>query len=229
MAVRDGQRRTLAARQAGLAAIPVYVLSTAGAALDAKTADAERIAQQIVTNDQRTALTDAQRAKGINQMLLAGISAGRSPGFSGLRPVGLANELCECGWRPPVALSSERLAIQQPGHLPVGCYTVRRRQPRDGAGGRIDQFVSVRFGWMRYCVMPCPPACFACAPWIISIIHAKLRPIRYHVVLQRLSSRVRQSSVVGSVIVSTDFRRYPRRARPSGQSTAVLRRRCRRA
>ena len=75
--VRDGQRRTLAARQAGLAAIPVYVLSTAGAALDAKTADAERIAQQIVTNDQRTALTDAQRAKGINQMLLAGISAGK--------------------------------------------------------------------------------------------------------------------------------------------------------
>jgi hypothetical protein len=27
-----------------------------------------------VTNDQRTALTDAQRAKGISQMLLAGVS-----------------------------------------------------------------------------------------------------------------------------------------------------------
>ena len=75
--VRDGQRRTLAARQAGLAAIPVYVLSTAGAVPDAKTAAAERIAQQIVANDQRTALTDAQRAKGINQMLLAGISAAK--------------------------------------------------------------------------------------------------------------------------------------------------------
>lgn len=77
VAVRDGQRRTLAARQAGLTAIPVYVLSTAGAVPDAKTAAAERIAQQIVANDQRTALTDAQRAKGINQMLLAGISAGK--------------------------------------------------------------------------------------------------------------------------------------------------------
>ena len=33
-----------------------------------------RIAHQIVTNDHRAALTDAQRAKGINQMLLDGIS-----------------------------------------------------------------------------------------------------------------------------------------------------------
>jgi hypothetical protein len=70
--VRDGQRRTMAAREAQLASIPVYVL-------DADTdntpvAAAERIAVQIVANDQRTALTDAQRAKGITQMLLAGVS-----------------------------------------------------------------------------------------------------------------------------------------------------------
>jgi ParB family chromosome partitioning protein len=70
--VRDGQRRTLAAREAKLNTIPVYVLD--GQAADDKTATAERIAHQIVTNDQRSALTDAQRVKGITQMLLAGIS-----------------------------------------------------------------------------------------------------------------------------------------------------------
>ena len=69
--VRDGQRRTLAAREAGLVTIPVYVLDGAG------TDAAERITHQIVTNDQRAALTDAQRVKGINQMLLAGVSAAK--------------------------------------------------------------------------------------------------------------------------------------------------------
>ena len=70
--VRDGQRRVLAAREVGLPTIPVYVI-TAGSA-DTNTATAERTAQQIITNDQRAALSDAQRAKGINQMLLAGVS-----------------------------------------------------------------------------------------------------------------------------------------------------------
>lgn len=73
--VRDGQRRTLAAREAKLVSIPAYVLDTAPA--DANSATAERIAQQIVTNDHREALTDAQRAKGINQMLLTGITPAR--------------------------------------------------------------------------------------------------------------------------------------------------------
>jgi ParB family transcriptional regulator, chromosome partitioning protein len=71
--VRDGQRRTLAAREAGLASIPVYVLDEAKA--NTKAATAERIVQQIVANDHREALTDAQRATGINQMLLAGVTA----------------------------------------------------------------------------------------------------------------------------------------------------------
>jgi ParB-like chromosome segregation protein Spo0J len=73
--VRDGQRRTLAARQAGLTSIPVYVLHTPTST--GKAAVAERITQQIVANDHRTPLTDAQRAEGINQMLLSGVSAAR--------------------------------------------------------------------------------------------------------------------------------------------------------
>ena len=72
--VRDGQRRTLAAREAGLTSIPVYVLDTAQT--NTKSTTAERIAQQIVANDHREALTDAQRAKGIHQMLFDG----RGPG-----------------------------------------------------------------------------------------------------------------------------------------------------
>ena len=71
--VRDGQRRTLAAREAKLATIPVYVLD----ADDTTPGAAERIAHQIVANDQRSALTDAQRARGINQMLLVGVSSAK--------------------------------------------------------------------------------------------------------------------------------------------------------
>ncbi|SRR5258705_8595948 len=80
--VRDGQRRTLAAREAQPASIPVYVVAVLDWLVDYLDADtdnttaaaAERIAVQIVANDQRTALTDAQRAKGITQMLLAEVS-----------------------------------------------------------------------------------------------------------------------------------------------------------
>jgi ParB family chromosome partitioning protein len=70
--IRDGQRRTLAARKAELTSIPVYVLESAKT--EPTLATAERIAHQIVANDQREELTDAQRAKGINQMLLTGVT-----------------------------------------------------------------------------------------------------------------------------------------------------------
>ncbi|KPN48320.1 ParB/RepB/Spo0J family partition protein [Mycobacterium intracellulare] len=68
--VRNGQRRTLAARQLGLATVPVYVLPAANA--DDETI--ERIVHQLVTNDQKHDLTDAQRARGIQQMIDAGMS-----------------------------------------------------------------------------------------------------------------------------------------------------------
>lgn len=70
--VRNGQRRTLAAREVGLRTVPVYVLP-AGAA-DASVETIERIVHQIVTNDQKQDLTDAQRARGIQQMIDAGLS-----------------------------------------------------------------------------------------------------------------------------------------------------------
>ena len=70
--VRDGQRRTLAARQAGHPTIPAYVLPSAATTF--RDYEVERIAQQIVLNDQKADLTEAQRARGIQAMLDAGVS-----------------------------------------------------------------------------------------------------------------------------------------------------------
>lgn len=70
--VRNGQRRTLAAREVGLAAVPVFVLPSSAA--DASEETIERIVHQIVTNDRKLDLTDAQRARGIQQMIDAGLS-----------------------------------------------------------------------------------------------------------------------------------------------------------
>lgn len=69
--VRDGQRRTEAARQVGLNSIPAVIHAATG---DDKTLRTQRVVQQIVLNDQRSALTDAERARGINQLLLDGVS-----------------------------------------------------------------------------------------------------------------------------------------------------------
>ncbi len=65
--VRAGQRRTLAAREAGLTSIPVYIADT-----DLDTAT--RLSQQIVENDHRLSLTAVDRVKGIQQLLDTGLS-----------------------------------------------------------------------------------------------------------------------------------------------------------
>lgn len=70
--VRNGQRRTLAAREVGLTTVPVFVLPSSAA--DASEETIERIVHQIVTNDRKLDLTDAQRARGIQQMIDAGLS-----------------------------------------------------------------------------------------------------------------------------------------------------------
>ncbi|SBS78090.1 ParB domain protein nuclease [uncultured Mycobacterium sp.] len=71
--VREGQCRTLGAREVGLTSVPVYVLP-AGAS-DDDTATVERIVQQMVANDQRHGLKNSQRARAIQQMLDTGMSA----------------------------------------------------------------------------------------------------------------------------------------------------------
>lgn len=70
--VRAGQRRTLAAREAHLQTVPVYVRPITASDDAAQLVD--RVSEQIVENDQRKHLTDAQRARGIQQMIDAGVS-----------------------------------------------------------------------------------------------------------------------------------------------------------
>jgi ParB family transcriptional regulator, chromosome partitioning protein len=73
--VRSGQRRTLAAREAGLSTVPVYVRPASAG--DERAQLVERVSEQIVENDQRRQITDAQRVRGIRQMLDAGLSVSR--------------------------------------------------------------------------------------------------------------------------------------------------------
>ncbi|WP_396908320.1 ParB/RepB/Spo0J family partition protein [Mycolicibacterium sp.] len=70
--VRMGQRRTLAAREAGLTSVPVYVR-----ALSNGDQLVERVTEQIVENDHRDDITEAQRARGIQQLLDAGVTVTR--------------------------------------------------------------------------------------------------------------------------------------------------------
>lgn len=65
--VRAGQRRTLAAREVGLSTIPAYVV-------DVDEAISDRIVQQIVENDHRESLTDADRASAFQQLAFEGLT-----------------------------------------------------------------------------------------------------------------------------------------------------------
>ena len=69
--VRDGQRRTLAAREAELATIPVYVVAS-DAEGDAEVI--ERITDQLIANEHRTDLTATQRAAAAPQFIELGVS-----------------------------------------------------------------------------------------------------------------------------------------------------------
>jgi ParB family transcriptional regulator, chromosome partitioning protein len=69
--ITDGQVRIEAARMAGIAAVPAFVRDVAD---DDDALRTERLVEQMVLNDHRAALTEAQRVRGINQLLLAGVS-----------------------------------------------------------------------------------------------------------------------------------------------------------
>ena len=65
--VRAGQRRTLAAREVGLTSIPAFVV-------EASEAIADRIIQQLVENEHRTALTDGDRVAAFHQLAFEGLT-----------------------------------------------------------------------------------------------------------------------------------------------------------
>ncbi|WP_181408878.1 ParB/RepB/Spo0J family partition protein [Schumannella soli] len=68
--VRDGQRRVLAAREAGTSTIPAYF----GAG---ELTTAQRITQQLVTNDRRTDLTGTERVTAYEQLAFEGLSVAK--------------------------------------------------------------------------------------------------------------------------------------------------------
>ncbi|MFF1555494.1 ParB/RepB/Spo0J family partition protein [Rhodococcus erythropolis] len=70
--VRDGQRRTLAARETGLATIPVVIYPDTEGSDKARAVD--RIGKQITANRHREKLTAAQHTRGVAQMLEFGAS-----------------------------------------------------------------------------------------------------------------------------------------------------------
>ncbi len=70
LAVIDGQRRTLAAIATDTPVVPVFIRAEDD---DTQNAQVSRIVEQIVSNDQRTGLTDGQRAAGIAQLFDLGV------------------------------------------------------------------------------------------------------------------------------------------------------------
>jgi hypothetical protein len=82
--VRSGQRRTIAAREAGLATVPVYVRTAAAG--DERAEVAERVSEQIVENDQRRSLTDAQRHAASSRCSTRDYPSAGLPRFTGLTP-----------------------------------------------------------------------------------------------------------------------------------------------
>jgi len=115
--VREGQCRTIGAREVGLAKVPVFVLTeTAAKNADARTL--ERIVHQMVANDQRSALTEAQRARAIQTMLDTGVSPTKvakrlSIGTNAVKAAALAA-------KSPVALEaldSEQMTFQEAASL----------------------------------------------------------------------------------------------------------------
>lgn len=69
--VRDGQRRTLAAREAGVDSIPVIVRLDTTA--DERERNVTRVIAQMEANDNRLALTPGQRAAGVTELLDLGV------------------------------------------------------------------------------------------------------------------------------------------------------------
>jgi ParB family chromosome partitioning protein len=68
MHVLDGQRRTLAAIEAGLDTVPVYLVP-------APLADAARVVEQLIVNEQREHLTTSEHAAAYKELALFGVSA----------------------------------------------------------------------------------------------------------------------------------------------------------
>ncbi len=109
--VRAGQRRTLAAREAGIATIPVYIV-------DADPAVTQRIIQQMIENDQREALTDADRAAAFQQLTFEGLDVPTIAKRTGTTPKDISTALTVAGNEAATAAIQEHaLTLDQAADL----------------------------------------------------------------------------------------------------------------
>ncbi|WP_370532076.1 ParB/RepB/Spo0J family partition protein [Clavibacter sp. VKM Ac-2872] len=109
--VRAGQRRTLAAREVGLTTIPVHII-------EGDDATAERIVQQLVENDQRSALTDVERTVAFKQLSLEGMSMATISKRTGTGPRVVKKTLRVANTpSPAAALTDHQLTLDQAAAL----------------------------------------------------------------------------------------------------------------
>lgn len=156
--VRYGQRRTLAAQLVGLATMPVYVV-------DVDEADtAQRIIEQLVENDQREALGEADRLDAWRQLELEGLSATQIAKRTGTKrdkiKTGLTVASSDTGTRlvaevgltldqaatliefeddPETVAALTQTATENPGYFPVHVQRVRDERERRAAREAIEQ------------------------------------------------------------------------------------------
>lgn len=109
--VTDGQRRTLAARRLGLTTVPVRVLEPAAATDKQRTA--ERVTEQLAT-DKAKGLTVAQKAKGVQELLLADVTPTKVAKMTGFGKdfVNAASKIVK-STKAMATLDQDQLTIEQ--------------------------------------------------------------------------------------------------------------------
>lgn len=100
-----GQRRTLSAVEAGLETIPVYVV--------ASPEETDRVATQVVENDQRQELTHADRAEAFHQLSLLGMTPSKIAKRTGAHKETVAQALTAKANAAAAASLGQGLTIEQ--------------------------------------------------------------------------------------------------------------------
>ena len=109
--VTDGQRRTLAAVQAGLKLVPVFIVSASDSA-------ATRLLTQITVNDQREGLDEAEHVAAYKQLSLFGLPAASIAKVTGAKKERVQRALDVAGNEvAAAALADTQLTLDQAAQL----------------------------------------------------------------------------------------------------------------
>ncbi|MGO2519959.1 MAG: ParB/RepB/Spo0J family partition protein [Microbacterium sp.] len=164
--VRYGQRRTLGAREAGVATIPVYIVPVDTAD---ESDEARRLVEQLVENEQRAEITDADRTAAWKALELEGISVTAIAKRTGAKrdrvKTGLAVASSDTGTRliseagltldqaamllefeddPELIANLTDAAIENPGYFPHVIERARQERQRQEAQEAIEAIEATR-------------------------------------------------------------------------------------